>query len=313
MLNESLQVLAQPPVAIGIAVVFGLLIGSFLNVVILRLPVMMERQWQRECAELAAEGEAGNGNGELAENRTAEAAPAAPEPERFDLASPRSRCPSCGHAITAMENIPVLSWLWLRGRCSGCGTGISARYPIVELVTAALSALVIHTYGATFIGFCALALTYALIVLALIDADTTLLPDSITLPFLWFGIAFNMWGGFVPLDDAVLGAMAGYLTLWTVYHAFKLITGKEGMGFGDFKLLAMLGAWLGWTQLPVIVLLSSVVGAVVGVSLMVFARHGRDVPIPFGPYLAIAGFLAMLFGSDLSNAWLEAAAPPARY
>jgi leader peptidase (prepilin peptidase)/N-methyltransferase len=306
---DNLHLLMHPPIAMAIAGIFGLLIGSFLNVVIYRLPVMMERAWRAECAVILADGEAATPNEPPEPKESSE-----PEPkERFDLMFPRSRCPRCGHAITALENVPVVSYLVLGGKCSSCKTGISPRYPIVEIITGALSVLVIGYFGVTIVGVAALALTYALIALALIDADTQLLPDDITLPFLWLGLALNIYGGFVPLRDAVIGAIAGYLALWTVYQGFKLLTKREGMGFGDFKLLAMLGAWLGWEQLPVIVLLSSLVGAVVGVCLMVFAKHGREVPIPFGPYLAAAGFLAMLFGNDISTMYLDNAFPGSRY
>ena len=290
------------PVLGFVTLIFGMLVGSFLNVVIHRLPIMMERDWTLQCKDL------------LDARDTSEARePGTKSLERFDLVVPRSRCPSCGHQITAMENIPVLSYVMLRGKCSNCQTPIGIRYPLIEMLTGALAAWVIIHFGANFIGASALALTFALIALTFIDADTQLLPDSITLPFLWLGLAFNWHGGLVPLEDAVLGAMAGYLSLWSVYQAFKLLTGKEGMGYGDFKLLAMLGAWLGYAHLPVIIMFSSLVGAVVGGALMVFARHGRDVPIPFGPYIAAAGFLAMLFGTDINTAYLDTMFPGSRY
>ena len=282
--------------------VFGMLVGSFLNVVIHRLPIMMEREWTVQCKDLLT-----------AKDSSEPREPSAEPVERFDLVAPRSRCPSCGHQITVMENIPILSYVMLRGKCSNCQTPISIRYPLIEMLTGALAVWVILHFGANFVGASAVLLTFALIALTFIDADTQLLPDSITLPFLWLGLAFNWYGGFVPLEDAVLGAMAGYLSLWSVYQAFKLLTGKEGMGYGDFKLLAMLGAWLGYTQLPVIILFSSRGGAVVGGALMVFARHGRDVPIPFGPYIAAAGFLAMLFGADVNTVYLDTMFPGSRY
>ncbi|MEZ5651065.1 MAG: A24 family peptidase [Burkholderiaceae bacterium] len=279
------DVLAQQPLlAVAVAAVFGLLVGSFLNVVIHRLPIMMERDWEAHAAEI-------------------QGLPA-PEHEPFDLIRPRSRCPHCGHAITALENIPVVSWLVQRGRCKGCGNPISARYPLVELMTAALAALAIWQFGATSAGAAALLLTFGLVALTGIDLDTQLLPDSLTLPLLWAGLTLNLWSVFAPLRDAVIGAIAGYLILWSIYWLFKLITGKEGMGYGDFKLLAALGAWFGWQALPAIILLSSVVGAAVGIAMIVFARHGRQVPIAFGPYLAGAGLLTLYFGPTLRALYL---------
>lgn len=289
-MNLIVYLQAQPALAIGVALLLGLLVGSFLNVVVYRLPVMMERDWRRQCAELDAD---------------AEAAQPSPAPERFDLVAPRSRCPSCGHAITALENVPVLSWLALRGRCSGCGTAISARYPAVELLSGLMSALVVWRFGVNLAGGGALLLTWALIAASFIDVDKQLLPDSITLPLLWLGLVFNLAGAYVPLADAVLGAIAGYGVLWLVYHAFRRLTGKEGMGYGDFKLLAALGAWLGWQQLPMIILMSAVVGAVVGIALMIFRKHERAVPIPFGPYLAAAGWIAMLWGDTIKTLYLD--------
>ena len=277
MLAES------PSVAIGLALLFGLCIGSFLNVVILRFPKMLEREWHQQAAELRGE-------------------PAAVLP-RFNLVSPRSHCPSCGHAIRATENIPVLSWLFLRGRCSACGTPISARYPVIELLTGLLSAAVVWRFGVSASAGGALLLTFFLIVLAGIDLDTQLLPDDITLPLLWMGLMFNLAGVFVPIESAVIGAAAGYLSLWSIYWLFRLATGKEGMGYGDFKLLAALGAWFGWQALPAIVILASAVGAAVGIGLIVFRNHKREAPIPFGPYLAGAGLLALHFGRSLS-AWI---------
>lgn len=273
----------------GLAAVAGLLglcVGSFLNVVIHRLPRMMEREWLGQCAELRGE-----------------TAPAPAEP--LSLAKPRSRCPDCGHQITALENIPLLSYLLiLKGKCSGCGRQISPRYPIVEAITGLLSAYVAWHFGPTTQTIGALLLLWALIALSSIDLDTQLLPDSITLPLLWLGLLFNLWNTYTDLPSAVIGAIAGYLALWSVFWLFKLATGKEGMGYGDFKLLAALGAWLGWQMLPAIILLSSVVGAVVGVTLIVVARHGRNIPIPFGPYLAAAGGIALFWGAKITNTYL---------
>lgn len=271
----------------GLAAVAGLLglcVGSFLNVVIHRLPKMMEQDWHAQCADL---------RGETPSTATA-----------LTLARPRSRCPACGHQITALENIPIISYLLLRGRCSNCGTSISPRYPVVEAVTGLLSAYAVWHFGPTLQGAGALLLIWALIALTGIDFDTQLLPDSITLPLLWLGLAFNLAGTYVDLFSAVIGAMIGYLTLWSVFWLFKLATGKEGMGFGDFKLLAALGAWLGWQMLPAIILLSSIVGAVVGISLIVATRHGRNTPIPFGPYLAAAGIIALFWGPQLTRSYL---------
>ncbi len=275
---------AEPALFAGLVFVLGLLVGSFLNVVIHRLPKMMEAEWQAQCAELRGE--------------------TVPEVPRYNLWTPRSACPHCGHAITALENVPVLSWLWLRGRCAGCDAPISARYPLVELLTAALSAAVAWKWGASVETAGALLLVWTLVALAFIDLDTTLLPDSLTLPLLWLGLLFNLNGHFASLPDAVIGAIAGYLVLWSVYWLFKLVTGKEGMGFGDFKLLAALGAWLGWQLLPVTILLSSVVGAGVGIAMILLVKHDRRAPIPFGPYLAGGGGVALFFGADLTRAYL---------
>lgn len=279
---ELLSILQQSPaLALGMALVAGLCVGSFLNVVIVRVPKMMEIEWQQQAAELRGE--------------------AAAEGPRFNLVTPRSHCPGCGHAIGALENIPLLSWLFLRGRCSSCGMRIPARYPLVEALTGVLSLAAVWQFGATAAGAGAMLLGFFLVALAFIDLDTQLLPDDLTLPLLWLGLLFNLFGVFAPLESAVVGAIAGYLVLWAVYWGFRLLTGKEGMGYGDFKLLAALGAWFGWQSLPAIILLSSVVGAAVGLSLMLFRRHGRDVPIPFGPYLAGAGLLALYFGAPLSR------------
>lgn len=275
---------AEPALFAGLVFLLGLLVGSFLNVVVHRLPRMMEAEWRAQCAELRGESvDAG---------------------EPYNLAVPRSACPACGHRITALENVPVLSWLWLRGRCSACAAPIGARYPLVELLTGLLSAAVAWKWGWSVQTLGALLLVWGLIALTFIDLDTTLLPDSLTLPLIWLGLLFNLDGRFASLHDAVVGAIAGYLVLWSVYWLFKLATGKDGMGYGDFKLLAAIGAWLGWQLLPVTLLLASVVGTVVGIAMIVFVKHDRRVPIPFGPYLAGGGLVALFFGADLTRAYL---------
>lgn len=268
----------------------GLIVGSFLNVVIHRIPKMMEREWHVQCAEL---------NGQTIE-------PA----QQYNLLVPRSACPHCNHAISALENIPVISYLFLRGKCAGCGAAISPRYPIVEALSGLLSAYAAWHFGFGLAGIAAIILVWALIALTFIDFDTQLLPDSITLPLLWLGLLLNLNGAFTSLPNALIGSVAGYLVLWSVYWAFKLTTGKEGMGYGDFKLLAALGAWLGWTMLPLIILLSSLVGAVVGIALIVFAKHGRNIPIPFGPYLAGGGLIALFWGQALTQSYLQLLAVP---
>ncbi len=278
------ELLQSPLLFSALAALVGLFVGSFLNVVIHRLPRMMEREWQAQAAELRGE----------------EPAPA----ERFNLATPRSRCPHCGHLISALENIPVVSYLLLRGRCRHCGADISRRYPIVELLTALLSGYAAWHFGYGWGALGALLFIWTLVALTFIDLDTQLLPDNLTLPLVWLGLAFNLGGTFTELSSAVIGAMAGYLSLWSIYWLFKLTTGKEGMGYGDFKLLAAIGAWLGWELLPLTILFSSLVGAVVGISLIVFARHGRNIPIPFGPYLAAAGVLALFWGESLTKMYL---------
>ena len=270
------------PVLVLTVAVFGLAIGSFLNVVIHRLPRMMENEWKAQCAELAG-------------SQPAEERP------HYNLLVPRSHCPHCNTPLRVADNIPLVSWLVLRGRCGHCGTKISARYPVVEALTAVLSAVVAYKFGFTTTTLLALVLMWTLVALTFIDADTTLLPDDLTLPLLWLGLGANIFGTFVPLSDAVIGAIAGYLVLWSIYWLFKLTTGKEGMGYGDFKLLAALGAWMGWKALLPIVLLSSLVGAVVGIVLIVLARRGREIPIPFGPYLAAAGFIVLLAGDGLTR------------
>lgn len=264
--------------------ILGLLVGSFLNVVIHRLPVIMERDWALQCAELRGE--------------------VVPTFEPLGLATPRSRCPHCGHRIGALENIPLLSYLALRGRCSACKAPIGLRYPLVEAISGVLSGYAAWRFGASWATFGALALVWSMLALTVIDFDKQLLPDSITLPLLWLGLLLNLGGVFADLRSAVIGAVAGYLALWTVYWLFKLTTGKEGMGYGDFKLLAAIGAWFGWQMLPLAVLASSVVGAAVGITLIVAARHGRNVPIPFGPYLAGAAVIVLFWGEPLTQRYL---------
>ena len=286
---EALQ--STPLLFVGLAAILGLLVGSFLNVVIHRLPRMMENDWRAQCEELTA--------------TTGQPQPEAAEKAKYNLVVPRSACPHCAHQITAAENIPIVSYLVLGGRCRGCKAKISPRYPIVEGITGLVSALVAWHFGFGLAGVSAIVLVWALIALTFIDADTQLLPDSITLPLLWLGLIVNINGTFTDLRSAVLGAVFGYLALWSVYWGFKLITKKEGMGYGDFKLLAAIGAWLGWQVLPLVILLSSVVGAVVGIILIVLARMGRNIPLPFGPYLAMAGFIALLWGQPIIERYLQ--------
>lgn len=263
----------------------GLLVGSFLNVVIYRLPLMMESRWRRDCCELLEVDQE-------------------PEAARLTLATPNSHCPHCGTAIRPWHNIPVVSYLLLAGKCADCGAKISLRYPAIELVTGIMTlALACYfEFSPALLG--AVLFTWAMIALTMIDVDHKLLPDDITLPLLWLGLLFNLGGTYASLSDAVIGAMLGYLILWTVYWAFKLLTGKEGMGYGDFKLLAALGAWLGWQSLPLIILLSSLVGAICGIALMFIKGRGKEIPIPFGPYLAVAGWVALLWGDEIMARYL---------
>lgn len=281
---------SDPVVVVALAVVLGLLIGSFLNVVIHRLPKMMERQWRADCAGL-------DGNAAVSSEAAAE--------ERYNLFVPRSRCPACGQAITALQNIPVVSYLVLGGKCAGCKTRISPRYPFVELISGVLAGYAAWRFGFTLAGAGALLFVFAMIAMTFIDLDTFYLPDDITLPLLWAGLLLNVAGTYTDLASAVVGAACGYLALWSVFWLFKLATGKEGMGYGDFKLLAAIGAWLGWQMLPLVILLSSLVGAVIGIGLMVFARHGRETPIPFGPYLAVAGLIALFHGQAINRQYLN--------
>lgn len=274
----------DPATLAAVCTLFGLLIGSFLNVVIHRLPIMMERDWRAQCAELAGSQ--------------------LPAAEPLSLVKPRSRCPHCGHLIGAFENIPILSYLIQKGHCKGCGKAISPRYPLVEAITGLLFGYAAWRYGVSLATLGALLFIAAMIALTFIDFDTQLLPDDITLPLVWAGLLINLNGTFTTLPNAVIGAAAGYLILWLVYWAFKLATGKEGMGYGDFKLLAAIGAWFGWQMLPVTILLSSFVGALVGIALIVLARHGRNVPIPFGPYLAAAGVIALFWGKQINQTYL---------
>ena len=272
------------PLFSAVATLVGLMVGSFLNVVICRLPRMMESDWKDQCAEL--------------EGKTPEKRPA------FNLIFPRSRCDSCGHAIGTMENIPVLSYLFLRGKCRRCGSRIAPRTVLVEAATGIMSGFAAWHFGFGMAALGTLLVIWSMVALAFIDIDTQLLPDSITLPLLWTGLLFNLEGTFTPLASAVLGAVFGYLSLWSIYWLFKIATKKEGMGYGDFKLLAAIGAWLGAAQLPLVILLSSVVGAISGIAMIVFAKLGRSTPIPFGPYLAGGGLIALFWGREIARLYL---------
>jgi leader peptidase (prepilin peptidase)/N-methyltransferase len=287
-LFEVLQ--AVPAAFVLTTLLLGLIVGSFLNVVIHRLPKMLERGWQQQCAELRGE--------ELKA-----------EPH-YNLLVPRSACPSCHHAISAWENIPVISYVLLRGKCKGCGIAISLRYPVIESLTGLLSAYAAWHFGFGAAAVGAIFLIWVLVALTAIDFDTQLLPDDITLPLIWLGLLFNASATFTSLSNALYGAVVGYLVLWSVYWLFKLVTGKEGMGYGDFKLLAALGAWLGWQMLPLIIMLSSLVGAVVGITLIVALKHGRNIPIPFGPYLAGGGLIALFWGDALTQSYLQLLSVP---
>ena len=283
------------PVFIAVVFAFTLLIGSFLNVVIHRLPIMMEREWREQADELT------------------KTPPEHELPEgRFDLVAPRSRCPSCGSLITALQNVPVISYLFLRGKCANCKTRISARYPLVELMTALLAAICAWHFGPGWEALLAIVLTLTLVPITMIDADTQLIPDAIVLPLMWLGLALSLFHPlagadtlFISPSDAIVGAMAGYLSLWSIFWAFKLVTGKDGMGYGDFKLLAALGAWLGWQQLPIIIMMSAIVGTVINVVMIVARGKDRSIPIPFGPYLATAGWITMLWGETIKNTYFD--------
>lgn len=284
MMTFTTQLQDSPFVWISLVSITGLMVGSFLNVVIYRLPQMIRRSWMQQCAEIS---------GETVRVFT-----------KFNLMIPRSACVHCGHKITALENIPIISYLVLCGRCKQCKKHISLRYPFIEAVTALMSGLVAWYFGFSLLALAALIFVWALIVLAVIDLDTQLLPDDITLPLLWLGILINLNNGFTDIHGAVIGAVVGYLSLWSTYWCFKLVTGKEGMGYGDFKLLAAIGAWLGWGMLPIVIVFSSLMGAVVGIGLIMSARHNKDIPIPFGPYLVSGALIALFVGNDINQLYL---------
>ena len=287
---------AVPWFFVGTAIVFGLLVGSFLNVVIHRLPIMLERDWKAQCIEY------------LGDNIVLKDAETAGSNSKYNLVVPRSACPTCKQPITALQNIPVLSYVFLGGKCAGCKTRISIRYPLVEAMTGLLTGFLAWRYGVTWMAAFAIIYVWALIALTFIDADTTLLPDDITLPLLWLGLLVNTGGAFTDVSSAILGAAGGYLVLWTVYWGFKLLTGKDGMGYGDFKLLAAIGAWLGWQLLPLVILLSAAVGTVVGIAGILLKGRDKGAKLPFGPYLAAAGFIAMIWGQQLTS-WYLGRAP----
>ena len=294
MFDDIIAVMVNHPTYFyGTVLVFGLVIGSFLNVVIHRLPIMMEKDWVCECREYLAK--------ELVDKKPTEET----EPQVYNLSVPRSACPKCGHKITALENIPIISWLVLRGKCSGCANPISIRYPLVELLTGVLSLAVAINWGPTQVTLLYLVLTWGLIALTFIDFDTMLLPDEITLPLLWLGLLVAVWGLGIPPTDAIVGACVGYLSLWSVYWGFKLATGKEGMGYGDFKLMAVFGAWLGWQSVFLILLLSSFVGAIFVMAILYAQKKGKNTQVPFGPYIAIAGWIALLWGDSMIEFYLQ--------
>jgi leader peptidase (prepilin peptidase)/N-methyltransferase len=305
MLNDVAQLYSSSPALFaGSVFLLGLIVGSFLNVVIYRLPIMLDREWQSQAAAVLS-SDAAPINGTSATVATT-------PPDRFTLSSPRSACPQCKAPITALQNIPIVSWLVLRGRCASCKTKISARYPLVELATGVLSAWAAWHFGFGLPAACALLVTWSLVALTGIDIDHQLLPDNITLPLMWAGLVAAVAigpavGVALPVSpkDAVIGSVAGYLSLWLVFHAFRLVTGKEGMGYGDFKLFAALGAWLGWKLLPLVIILSAATGAVLGILMIVLRGRDRSAPMPFGPYLAAAGWIAMLYGDSLVNGYLR--------
>ncbi|MDH3509623.1 MAG: A24 family peptidase [Gammaproteobacteria bacterium] len=295
---------SSPSVFITVVGILGLLIGSFLNVVIYRLPRMLQREWRQQCADLlAADNAAGQPAIPVAKSEQAG--------DTFNLVTPRSACPACGTAIKAYQNVPIISYLLLKGRCANCAAKIPARYPVIEAMAGILSALIAWRFGYTLECAAALIMAWSLIALAVIDLDTQLLPDIITLPLLWLGLALSLFSNpegsaiFTDPRSAIIGGIAGYLSLWSIYQGFKLVTGKEGMGYGDFKLLAALGTWLGWQMLLLIVLLSAVVGLVAALGMKIFRGHDSQIPIPFGPYLAAAGFIAMLWGPQILSAYLR--------
>jgi leader peptidase (prepilin peptidase)/N-methyltransferase len=307
-MSDLIALLSSSPAwFIGTCAVFGLLVGSFLNVVIFRVPVILERQWREQCMELAATSVTPDAvSGSSAE------APAEP----FNLVVPRSACPACKAQITALQNIPVVSYLFLRGRCASCGARISRRYPAIEALTGLLSAAVAWKFGFGWPALAALVLTWFLIALTFIDVDHQLLPDNLTLPLIWIGLLLSLWsseagGAILPVDprSSIVGAIAGYLSLWSVYHLFRLLTGKEGMGYGDFKLFAALGAWLGWKMLLPIILIAAGVGAVAGIAILAMRGQNRSTPIAFGPFLATAGWLMLMVGQELVTGYLGLFSP----
>jgi len=284
---SSYSIILNSPVLLCLFVgILGLMVGSFLNVVIYRLPVMMKRDWKKECQEFL------------------ELPITDQDAETFNLALPGSHCPKCNTEIKVYQNIPVFSYLFLRGKCANCQTSISLRYPFIEALTGILSVIVAYQLGGQIETLFALLLTWILVALSGIDFDHQLLPDNITLPMLWLGLFLSLFNVFTDPVSSIIGAIAGYLILWTIYQSFKLLTGKEGMGYGDFKLLALFGAWLGWQYLPLIILLSSLVGAIIGTSMIIFVQRDKNIPIPFGPYLAIAGWIALLWGDEINSLYL---------
>lgn len=269
----------EPTFFVALCAIIGLMVGSFLNVVIVRLPIMMKRAWLLQCAELRGEK--------------------IDAPPKLNIVSPRSKCPNCDHKINKLENIPIFSYLVLKGRCSHCHAKIAIRYPLVEAFTSIISGFIAWHFGYSFIAFAALIFAWAIITLAMIDLDTQLLPDDLTLPLLWLGLLVNLFGGFTDIRSAIIGAAAGYLFLWLIFWIFKLVTGKEGMGYGDFKLLAAIGAWFGWSMLPLVILFSSFTGAIIGAGIIIVSKEKRNIPIPFGPFLAIGALIALFWGDQL--------------